>query len=362
MAIAIEKEVLLLQPTQDNIGELPFLRQFREIDVRTWSGVNDRLLVAKSWPTMDDLPSENPEDEGMDEFHRLQSNVLSEGAPSDIFTAAEMHIYFDLNNPKWYKRPDWFMVLDVPKLYPVKEMRSSYVVWDEGVVPFIAIELLSPSTEAEDLGKTVQKKGEPPTKWMVYEKILGIPYYVIFSRYTDKLKVFQISNSKYQQVTLPDNRLWLPNINHGLGLWKGAYDGKNRLWLRWYDKNGWVPLLAERARRERQTKEVAQRQVEQERQAKEVAQRQVEQERQAKEVAQRQVEQERQLAQRQVEVAQRQVEQERQLAQQQVEVAQRQLEQERCLTARKMLADGLNLMLVAKYTGLSPDELACLGN
>jgi len=27
-----------------------------------------------------------------------------------------------------------------------------------------------------------------------------------------------------------------------------------------------------------------------------------------------------------------------------------------------MLADGLNLMLVAKYTGLSPDELACLGN
>ncbi len=328
MAIVVEKEVSLLQLTKNNIGELPFFRQFREVDVRTWSGVNDRPLVAKNWPTMDDLPSENPEDEGMDEFHRLQSNVLSEGSPRDIFTAAEMHIYFDLNHPKWYKRPDWFMVLDVPILYAGKEMRSSYVVWDEGVVPFIAIELLSPSTESEDLGKTIQKKGEPPTKWMVYEKILGIPYYVIFSRYTDKLKVFQISNSKYQQLTLPDNKLWLPMVNHGLGLWKGEYEGRNRLWLRWYDKDGlWVPLLAERER---------------------LAQRQLKQERQAKELAQRQVEQERQLA-------QRQVEQERQLAQ-------RRVEQERCQTARKMLADGLDLTLVAKYTGLSHDELANLGN
>ncbi len=312
MAIVVEKEVSLLQPTKNNIGELPLLRQFREVDVRTWSGVNNRPLAAKSWPTMDDLPSENPEDEGMDEFHRLQSNVLSEGAPGDIFTAAEMHIYFDLTHPKWYKRPDWFAVLDVPKLYGGTEMRSSYVVWDEGVVPFIAIELLSPSTEPEDLGKTVQKKGEPPTKWMVYEKILGIPYYVIFSRYTDKLKVFQISNSKYQQLTLPDNKLWLPMVNHGLGLWKGAYEGIHRLWLRWYDKNGWVPLLAERARRERLAKEVAQRQV--------------------------------------------------QVAQQQVQLAQRQVEQERCQTARKMLALGLDQAIILQCTGLSLNELANLGN
>jgi len=276
---------------------------------------------------MYDLPSENPEDEGMDEFHHLQSNILSEGTPRNIFTAVDMHIYFDRTHPKWYKRPDWFMVLDVPILYGGTEMRYSYVVWDEGVVPFIAIELLSASTKAEDLGKTVHKKGEPPTKWMVYEKILGIPYYVVFGRYAAELKVFQLSNGKYQQVVLPDNRLWLPQINHGLGLWQGEYEGRNRLWLRWYDKNGlWVPLLAERARRERQAKEVAQQQVE--------------------------------VAQRQVEIAQWQFKQERQAK----EVAQRQVEQERSLTARKMLALGLDQAIILQCTGFSPDKLANLEN
>jgi Uma2 family endonuclease len=57
-------------------------------------------------------------------------------------------------------------------------MRYSYVVWQEKVIPFIVVELLSEGTEKEDLGKTLREIKEPPTKWEVYEQILKIPYYV----------------------------------------------------------------------------------------------------------------------------------------------------------------------------------------
>jgi hypothetical protein len=44
------------------------------------------------------------------------------------------------------------MVVDLPKVMPHPEMRLSYLVWQEGVDPFLVVELLSPGTESEDLG------------------------------------------------------------------------------------------------------------------------------------------------------------------------------------------------------------------
>lgn len=32
----------------------------------------------------------------------------------------------------------------------------------------------------------MQEASQPPTKWEVYEQILGIPYYVVFDRYTEQ--------------------------------------------------------------------------------------------------------------------------------------------------------------------------------
>ena len=38
----------------------------------------------------------------------------------------------------------------------------------------------------------------------------------------------------------------MPNLELGLGLWQGAYQGIERLWLRWYDANGnWIPTPEE---------------------------------------------------------------------------------------------------------------------
>jgi Uma2 family endonuclease len=111
-------------------------------------------------PTMYDLPSEDPEESGLpDEFHNLQPQLLSrtlqltDYTRDNYFTASDLNLYYNVNHPLWYKRPDWFLVVDVPRLYEGKELRRSYVTWQEGKYPYIVIEFLSPGTEVEDLGR-----------------------------------------------------------------------------------------------------------------------------------------------------------------------------------------------------------------
>lgn len=248
-------------------------------------------------PTMYDLPSEDPEEPGLpDEFHDLQPQLLtqtfqpSQYSPSEIFCGSDINLYYDLRHLNWYKRPDWFGVVGVPRLYDEVDMRLSYVIWQEGVNPFVVVELLSPGTEKEDLGQieietlpdaleipengqTIlnQSKEKPPRKWDVYEQILRIPYYVVFSRYTDRLRVFKLVGLHYQELQLQDSRLWISDLDLGLGLWQGEYLGVNRLWLRWYDAEGnWILTEAEfereRAQQERQRAQEERQRAEQERQ------------------------------------------------------------------------------------------------
>jgi Uma2 family endonuclease len=211
-------------------------------------------------PTMYDLKSEDPKEPGVpDQFHIWQPRLLEEtfqppNYPQDqVFVAADLNLYYDPQHPLWYKRPDWFAVLGVSRLYEGRDLRLSYVIWQEGVDPTVVVELLSPSTEKEDLGQGLREINQPPTKWEVYERILRIPYYVVFDRYTDQLRVFQNIAGRYQPLTLTQSRVWLPEIELGLGLWQGAYQGVERLWLRWYDgTENWIPTPAEKAQQAQQ--------------------------------------------------------------------------------------------------------------
>lgn len=92
-----------------------------------------------------------------------------------------------------HKHPDWFAVFETSKLYEGRDLRLSYVVWQEGISPFIVVELLSPVTEQEDLGRTAHDVDQPPGKWEVYEQILRVPYCVVFSRHTNQLQVFGLA-------------------------------------------------------------------------------------------------------------------------------------------------------------------------
>ncbi len=282
-------------------------------------------------PTMYDLPSEDPEDPGLpDEFHIWQPQLLSFGCQpptylaEQVFVASDLNLYYDPNHPQWHKRPDWFVVAGVPRLYDHKELRLSYVMWQEGVRPLVVVELLSPSTRNEDLGNTAQQPNSPPTKWQVYERILGVPYYILFDRYTDELRAFQLAGNQYQELVLAEPRVWVPELKLGLGLWSGEYRGIPRLWLRWYDEQGeWVLSEAEQ---ERQRAEQSEQRVEIERQRTEQTQQQLEIERQRTEQTQQQLEIERQRA----EQSDQRAEIERQRAassQQQLEIERRQTEE-----------------------------------
>jgi Uma2 family endonuclease len=114
-----------------------------------------------------------------------------------------MNLYYDVDHPLWHKRPDWFAVVGVPRLYEGRDMRLSYVVWQERVNPYVVVELLSPGTEKEDLGQTERAPGTPPTKWEVYEQILRVPYYVLFDRYTNNLRAFRLVGGITNRSTSP---------------------------------------------------------------------------------------------------------------------------------------------------------------
>ncbi|MEH2297526.1 Uma2 family endonuclease [Nostoc sp.] len=205
-------------------------------------------------PTMYDLPSEYPEDSGLpDEFHIFQPQLLRETfcppnyPAEEVFVATDLNLYYDLRHTLWYKRPDWFAAVGVSRLYEQQNLRLSYVIWQEGVAPFVVVELLSPGTEKEDLGQTLREISQPPTKWEVYERILRVPYYIVFDRYTDKLQAFQLVADRYSELDLSTPRVWMPGLEMGLGLWQGSYQGIERLWLRWYDASGnWLSTPLER--------------------------------------------------------------------------------------------------------------------
>lgn len=203
------------------------------------------LPPRQTLPTMYDLPSENPEEPGLpDEFHDFQPSLLrhtfkpANYDPDEVFVGADLNLYYDLRHPNWYKRPDWFAVMGVSRLYEGHDLRLSYVLWQELVSPFVVVELLSPGTEDEDLGRTVPQRGKPPTKWQVYEQILRVPYYIVFSRYTNELQAFRLVAGAYERAQLTEGRLLIPQLGLSISLWQGCYENIERLWIRWFTAEG----------------------------------------------------------------------------------------------------------------------------
>jgi Uma2 family endonuclease len=247
-------------------------------------------------PTMYDLPSENPEEPGLpDEFHDLQPQLLSRTLPlsrytrENCFTASDLNLYYDVNHPLWFKRPDWFLAVDVSRLYDGNDLRRSYVVWQEGKSPYVAIEFLSPGTEVEDLGRFYNETSrvvnaesatpadnpmenahaptvtKPPIKLEVYERYLRIPHYLVYSRYTQRLRYFKLDGGQYQEqsLSLENPIAWLADLEIGLGIWEGRFEDVPGYWLRWCDEAGnWFLTDTEQSQQQAQQERVAREQAE----------------------------------------------------------------------------------------------------
>ncbi|NES25137.1 MAG: DUF4351 domain-containing protein, partial [Symploca sp. SIO3E6] len=145
-----------------------------------------------------------------------------------------------------------FGVVGTSRLYDGHDTRDSYVTWIEPVNPVIVVELLSQSTKKQDLGE-IETEGKeieagpdkPPSKWEVYESILKIPYYVVFNRRNNEIRIFHLVNGLYQEVELTQGHLYLPELGISLGLWQGSFRTINRRWLRWFTEDGELILSPE---------------------------------------------------------------------------------------------------------------------
>ncbi|WP_309739904.1 Uma2 family endonuclease [Chamaesiphon sp. OTE_20_metabat_361] len=256
------------------------------------------LPTADELPCSDDTPVDNELQELIPGLLKSILQILWVDR-MDWFFGIDMGIYYHPEQPPIV--PDGFLSLGVERFYD-EELRPSYVLWEEQVVPSFVLEVVSGTPGREYTSKLDE-----------YAR-MGVLYYVIYNskrRRKPKLEIHKLVNDKYE---LQDsNPFWMPEIGLGIGYERGDYGGLTRDWLYWYNEhNRRYPTPAEQIRQ-------AQAQVVQERAQVVQVQAQVTQERAQVLQAQAQLAQER----AQVLQAQAQVAQERdRVLQAQVQVAQ----------------------------------------
>ncbi|MGK7883106.1 MAG: Uma2 family endonuclease [Crocosphaera sp.] len=183
------------------------------------------LPSAEELPDCDDTPVDN-------EIHILVPQVLQIILATlwsdrmDWYFGINMGIYYDPENPTDVIVPDGFLSIGVPRIID-EDLRLSYVLWDELVIPTMVLEVVSKNRR----GEYTQKKED-------YAK-MGVLYYVIYNplrKRKPRLEVYKLENGKYE--LLEGEPVWLSEINLGIGREIGIYQGVEREWLYWYDQQG----------------------------------------------------------------------------------------------------------------------------
>ena len=183
-------------------------------------------------PTQDELPETDfsPVDS---ELQVLVASLLGDLLAwhwrdrTDWFWGINLGVYYDPGKAAIV--PDGFLSLGVERLTR-KGGRLSYVVWDEGEPPILALEYVS-RTYGQEYG----------SKMADYARI-GVLYYAIYNpEYCDRqqrqpLAIYRLEGDRY--VLQMGEPVWLPEIGLGLGSEAGIYRGWSRDWLYWYDREG----------------------------------------------------------------------------------------------------------------------------
>jgi Uma2 family endonuclease len=222
--------------------------------------------LPRNLPSADELPDsdETPVD---NELQELIPGLLKAillilwSSRMDWFFGIDMGIYYHLDKPAIV--PDAFLSLGVERFYD-EELRPSYVVWDENVMPLFVLEVVSQNY-----------RKEYSTKLEEYQA-LGVLYYVIYSsrrRRKPRLEVHKLVNGKYELQS--GNPVWMPEIGLGIGCERGNYSGVTREWLYWYDADSKRYLTPEeQVKQEAQRAEQLEQRAEQlDRRAQQLAQR-----------------------------------------------------------------------------------------
>ena len=159
----------------------------------------------------------------------------------------------------WDDRPNWLFSIDMgfyyhpdqPAIAPdgllslgVEEiedecLRSSYVLWDEKVIPLFALEVVSKTP-----GKEQTKKFE------IYRSI-GILYYLVYAplrKRKARFQLYKLIDGDYVLQSDGQQPYWMPEIGLSIGSEQRLYRRSQREWLFWYDRDNLrYPTPTERA-------------------------------------------------------------------------------------------------------------------
>jgi Uma2 family endonuclease len=143
----------------------------------------------------------------------------------DWFFGVDMGVYYDPEEAAIV--PDGFLSLGVERFID-EDLRLSYPLWEEGVVPIFALEVVSQTY-----------RGEYSTKKLKYQE-MGVLYYVVYSsrrRRKPPLEVYKLVNGEYVLLST-QSPCWMPEIGLGIGRDRAIYLGIEREWVFWYDEQG----------------------------------------------------------------------------------------------------------------------------
>ncbi|WP_309730663.1 Uma2 family endonuclease [Chamaesiphon sp. OTE_75_metabat_556] len=111
---------------------------------------------------------------------------------------------------------------------PSDNLRSSFVLWQEKVIPQFAVEIVSKSAG-----------GEKTKKFEIYQSV-GILYYLVYSpllKRKAKFQLYKLIEGKYVLQSAGQQPYWMPEIGLAIGAEKQVYGSTEREWLYWYDEN-----------------------------------------------------------------------------------------------------------------------------
>lgn len=203
--------------------------------------------------------------------------------PPPFIAAANVGIFYSINQEGI--APDVFLSLGVqmPDNW-VERQNRSYLVWEFGKVPEVAIEVVS-NRNGNELGSKKESYAR-----------MKVDYYVVFDPLRQLqqpnemngclLKIWALSAGRYIELTPAEGLaisepIYLETVNLGLTLWEGEFETVPGTWLRWCNRSGTVISTGAEARViDQQRADQESQRAEQERLRAEQAQQQAEQERQ----------------------------------------------------------------------------------
>jgi Uma2 family endonuclease len=207
-----------------------------------------------------DLPFELVYSDGIpldSALHRRQMNLLLDvigqamaaRGRTDFYTGGDMFVYYSPEQARdvaagrrYFRGPDVFFVDHVEP----REGRKVWAAWEEnGRLPDLIVELLSPSTE--DIDRIDKMK--------LYSRVFRTRDYFLYDLDSAKLEGFRLAGDIYQPIR-PDGqgRLRSEVLGLDLGLWQGTVDREAATWARLFFPDGSLvptPAEAERQRAER---------------------------------------------------------------------------------------------------------------